>query len=222
MRTIYEEQSIDIIQQAGEDHGEGLYGLASFGNETSLFTRIVKLSGVPVQFITIDSGFRMDGTDSLQERLSRRDGFDPLVFGPSAEDVKTIKAVELWKTDLSKYHEITRYEPLRRAVGELGVTGLMSGIRAGQTAHRATLEVVEPGAAGEVRIHPLLNWPEEQAELYIARHGLLRHPKFYEGYGSVGDWTTTSPGQGRDGRELPNSECGLHVTEDGRLVRTAS
>jgi len=221
MRTIYEEQSIGIIQEAAEEHGEGLYGLASFGNETSLFTRVVKLADVPLRLITIDSGFRMDGTDSFQERLSSRDGFEPIVYSPSKEDVRTIKALRLWETNLDEYHRITRYEPLRQAIGELGVTGLMSGIRSGQTAHRATLEVIEPGAFGETRIHPLLNWPEEQAERYIARHALLRHPKFYEGFGSIGDEPLTTPGAGRKGRELPQSECGLHVV-DGRLVRAAA
>jgi phosphoadenosine phosphosulfate reductase len=222
MRTIYEEQSVGIIRDAAEEHGEGLRSLLSFGNDSALLSRIIKISGVPVEFVTIDSGFRLPGTASFQDRLSKRDGFEPRVFGPSEEDVRAIKAVELWETDLDRYHEITRYEPLRRAIGELGITGLLSGIRGGQTGHRATLEVTGPGATGESRIHPLLNWPEEQAERYFERHRLLRHPLYYQGYGSIGDWTTTMPGEGREGRELPDSECGLHVTDDGRLVRAAS
>ncbi len=107
-------------------------------------------------------------------------------------------------------------------VGELGVAGLLSGVRAGQTANRAALHQTEPGKDGETRIHPLLGWSEEQAAHYFKEHGLLRHPLYYQGYGSVGDWTTTLPGQGREGRELPGSECGLHVTADGRLVRAVS
>ncbi|HEX5744079.1 MAG TPA: phosphoadenosine phosphosulfate reductase family protein [Candidatus Saccharimonadales bacterium] len=222
MRTIYEEQSIDIIEQAAEDHGEGLHALISFGNESALLSRIIKLAGVPVEYVTIDSGFRMPGTDSFQTRLSNMDGFEPHIYGPAEEDVRTIKAVELWETDLDRYHEITRYEPLRRAIGERGITGLLSGVRYGQTAHRATMDVIGPGVAGETRIHPLLHWPEEQAELYFDRHGLLRHPQYYQGYGSVGDWTTTKRGEGRQGRGLHNGECGLHVNEEGRLVRSAA
>ncbi len=213
--------AIEISQEASAEFGEGLYALTSFGNESALLPDILQKAGVEAAFITIDTGFWFPETYEFKDELTERYGFDLHVYGPSEEDAATILEDRLWETDIDEYHEITKHEPLRRAIGELGVTGLLSGVRAGQTANRAALSQKEPGKDGETRVHPLLGWSEEQAARYFEEHGLPRHPLYYQGYGSVGDWTTTLPGQGRAGRELPGSECGLHLTSDGRLVRAA-
>lgn len=214
--------AIETSQWAAAEYGDGLYGLTSFGNESALLFDVLEKSGVEVDFITIDTGFRFPETQAFQERLIERYGRGLEVYGPAEEDIAAILKTELWETDIDRYHEITKHEPLRRAIAEHGVAALFAGVRAGQTANRGTLREVEHGKDGEVRVHPLLGWSEEQAAEYFERHGLPRHPLYYQGYGSIGDWTITRPGTGREGRNLPSGECGLNVTDDGRLVRAAS
>jgi phosphoadenosine phosphosulfate reductase len=211
--------AIETSQWAAEEFGEGLYGLTSFGAESALLFDVLEKSGVEVDFITIDTGFRFPETQVFQEQLINRYKRGLEIYGPTKKDAEIVLKTELWKSNIDEYHEITKREPLRRAIAELGVTALFTGVRAGQTANRATLRQVEPGKDGETRVHPLLGWSEEQANEYFVRHGLPRPPLFFRGYGSIGDWTTTEPGVGREGRELPNQECGLHVTNDGKLIR---
>ena len=214
--------AIETSQWAAEEFGQGLYALTSFGNESALLPNVLQNAGVETRFITIDTGFWFPETHDFKDRLTNRYSLDLRVYGPAREDIKTILKTRLWETDIDAYHEITKHEPLRRAIGELGVTGLLAGVRGGQTANRATLGQVVLGKEGETRIHPLLGWSEEQAAHYFKAHNLPRHPLYYRGYGSIGDWTLTKPGSGREGRELPASECGLHITEDGQLIRAAS
>jgi phosphoadenosine phosphosulfate reductase len=215
-------KAIEVSQRAAEEFGDGLYALTSFGNESALLPDILQKAGVETTFITVDTGFWFPETHNFKDELTTRYGLALEAYGPSEEDVDTVLDARLWEEDLDAYHEIVKHEPLRRAIDELGVTGLLAGVRAGQTATRATLSEVGQGNDGETRIHPLLGISEEQASEYFERHDLPRHPLYYQGYGSVGDWTTTTPGQGREGRELPGSECGLHLTTDGRLVRAVS
>lgn len=214
--------AIETSQWAATEFGEGLYALTSFGNESALLPDILEKAGIEVGFITIDTGFWFPETYDFKEQLTGRYGLDLHVYGPAEVDIEAIKQARLWEEDLDAYHEITKHEPLRRAIRELGVTALLSGVRAGQTSNRATLQHTEPGTGGETRIHPLLDWTEDRAERYFELRNLPRHPLYYQGYGSVGDWTTTRPGIGREGRELPNQECGLHVAAGGRLVRAAA
>lgn len=214
--------AIETSRWAAEEFGEGLHALTSFGNESALLPDVLQSAGVQVRFITIDTGFWFPETHAFRDELTARYGLEVEAYGPSEDDIARILETRLWETDIDAYHDIVKHEPLSRAIAELGVTGLLAGVRAGQTANRASLGAVEPGKDGEQRIHPLLEVTEEEAAAYFERHGLPRHPLFYQGYGSVGDWTTTRPGPGRAGRELPESECGLHVAEDGRLMRTAS
>ena len=217
--TTYETQAIETIQEAAANHGEGLYALTSFGVESALLFDLVNKAGVKVDFLSIDTGFWFPETYDFKDELTDRYQRLTCLYGPDANDVAAITDSRLWETDIDQYHEITKHEPLRRAIRELGVTALLSGVRAGQTPNRAELRTVEPGRDGEVRLHPLLNWTEERAGQYFEDQGLPRHPLYAFGYGSVGDWTTTRPGMGRGGRDLPHSECGLHVAADGRLVR---
>jgi phosphoadenosine phosphosulfate reductase len=214
--------AIETSQWAAEEFGDGLYALTSFGVESALLPHVLQEAGVKQPFITINTGFWFPETHDFREELSARYGLDVRVYGPSAEAAANIFEARLWETDIDEYHEITKHEPLRRAIGELGVTGLLAGVRGGQTANRLRLDQVKAGKDAETRVHPLLGISEAEATIYFEHHDLLRHPLYYQGYGSVGDWTTTRPGKGRAGRDLPGSECGLHVASDNSPVRVAS
>jgi phosphoadenosine phosphosulfate reductase len=125
----------------------------------------------------------------------------------------------LWEKDIDAYHRIVKVEPLKRAIEELNVGALLQGVRADQSESRANLKVVEDGQHGESRIHPLLNWKKEHIEAYLAEENIPRNLLVYEGYESIGDWTTTVPGFGRSGRQLGiTNGCGLVVGEGNRLV----
>src|SRR5690606_9686010 len=131
--------------------------------------------------------------------LQNRFGFKVFTYGPDRSEIEQVAFDRLWEKDLDEYHRIVKQEPLERAVNDLGVGALLQGVRSEQTSARANLSVVEEGLYGEDRVHPVLNWKKQEVEDYLANENIPRNLLVYEGYESIGDWTTTVPGFGRAG-----------------------
>jgi phosphoadenosine phosphosulfate reductase len=208
----YEAESIDIIKQAKAEHGAGLYTLSSFGNESAAQLSVIYDSGEDIPVLALDTGFWMPETRQHQRNLQQRFGFELRRYRPHPVVRAAIRANQTWETDLAEYNRLTKLEPLSRAIAELGITALLSGVRRHQNDHRSRLGTYAIGNDEEWRIHPLIDWPEDVVGGYFTAKDLPYHPLRAEGYGSIGDWTITRPGQGRSGRGLGGmSECGLHV-----------
>jgi phosphoadenosine phosphosulfate reductase len=78
-----------------------------------------------------------------------------------------------------------------------------------------------------VKIHPILDWDQEQVEDYLKQYELPRHPLYDEGYKSIGDVHSTLPvveGQDeRSGRLLgAKKECGMHLSAEQNTSLSAS
>jgi len=218
----YVENSVDSIRQAADEFGEGLFALSSFGADSALTLDLLQRSGADVPVLAIDTGFWFPETHAFREYLEERYGFSAVTYGPTHDTVLEVSAVELWTSNKDEYHRLTKLEPLGRAIGELGITALISGVRGHQTANRSALKLRGIGDDGEVRIHPVVGWTTQDVANYFTRMRLPRHPLTEKGYGSIGDRTTTRPGSGREGRDLgDSSECGLHIASDGTLIRAA-
>lgn len=219
---IYKEQqkeSIEIIKDAYRRYGKGLYALSSFGADAGTLLSLVRKTGLKIPVITIDTGFLFPETHLYKLTLQNKFGFRVITYGPYKDEVEQIAFDRLWEKDIDEYHRTVKIEPLRRAIEDLGVGALLQGVRADQTKARAGLSIVEEGQYGEDRIHPLLRWKKEQVENYQADENIPRNLLVYEGYESIGDWTTTMPGLGRSGRKLGiTNGCGLVIGEGGKLV----
>jgi phosphoadenosine phosphosulfate reductase len=119
---------------------------------------------------------------------------------------------------LSRYHEIRKVEPLRRALRDLGARAWMAGLRAEQTSHRRRLGRVTR-QWGVVKIHPLLNMTKDDVERYLRVYALPHHPLEQQGYATVGDWHSSRPVRATDGHGRATrfngvvEECGIHLGE---------
>lgn len=214
-----QEEAIKTIKEAYDRYGKGLYALSSFGADAGTLLSLIKKSGIRIPVITIDTGFLFPETHLYKFTLQNRFGFRVITYGPYKDEVEQVAFDRLWEKDIDAYHRIVKTEPLKRAVDELNIGALLQGVRADQTEARANLAVVEEGQYGEDRVHPLLDWKKEQVESYLTEENIPRNLLIYEGYESIGDWTTTVPGFGRSGRQLGiTNGCGLVVGEGGRLV----
>lgn len=210
--TEYEDQSIHIIEQSKEEFGSGLFALTSFGNESALLLNLIKKSGAGIPVLTVDTGFWFPETRQHQHALEHQLGFTALKYRPDDTRLAQIEEARLWEADLDEYNRLTKVSPLSQAIGELGVTALLSGVRSHQNDNRGSFNTYGIGNDDEWRIHPVLDWTESAVADYFRHEDLPRHPLQAQGYGSVGDWTITVPGSRRQGRNLgAKSECGLHV-----------
>jgi phosphoadenosine phosphosulfate reductase len=199
----------DIVAWSAETFGDKLALLSSFGADSGLMIKMLAESGLDVGVVTIDTGFLFPATIEHRNRLQDRFGFNLHIISPTAEQIEYVEETRLWEHDLDRYHELTKLAPLRNTIQQLGITALMSGVRSWQTEHRSEKEILEIGQDGEYRIHPLLFWTRQESDEYMA--DVEKHPLVSKGYESIGDWTTTTPGRGRSGRQLGEKlECGLH------------
>lgn len=221
---VAELDAVETIQWAYDQFGEGLYMSSSFGVESALMFDLVKRSGLDIPVITIDTEFWFGTTRQFKDQLAAEYGNEIHVFGPTHDEFRAASRLvdkgfqeergsETYAANVKKYNQLTKLAPMRRAIDFLGITALLSGVRADQTENRSTLQKIDTGRHGEYRVHPVLDWTERQSKEYFLLKGLQRHPLFYRGYASIGDWPLTKPGSDRSetrsalGEKL---ECGLH------------
>jgi phosphoadenosine phosphosulfate reductase len=115
---------------------------------------------------------------------------------------------------------------LRKTLPMIGVLRnydcVLTGRKRFQTADRNKMDIVEVQESW-LRVNPLHDWSREQVLGYLEARGILEHPLVSQGYASIGCEPCTEPSSdARAGRwaGTPKTECGIHITEDGKTVRT--
>lgn len=123
----------------------------------------------------------------------------------------------LWDSDLDKFHQLTKIEPLERGFKELQAIAWITGRRRNQSSIRATTPIFQFDKKQRLKINPLATWTSEDVWAYVAEHDVIYNPLHDQGYLSIGDEPTTTPvSQGEDERAgrwrgKDRSECGMHV-----------
>jgi phosphoadenosine phosphosulfate reductase len=206
--------AVETIQWADREFGSKLYLPTSVGVESVVMFKLVELAGVETDSFAIESGYWFPQT--YQHLGTLRSLFDAEIslFRPNEEEAEIARQlVKENRFDIEEnekaYNRVVKLNPMSRAIKELGAAALLSGVRSYQTENRKNLGKIRMGRDGEYRVHPIINWAEDQINDFIKEHNLPRHPLYREGYGSVGDMPLTQLGIGREGRD--NKECGLHT-----------
>jgi phosphoadenosine phosphosulfate reductase len=123
----------------------------------------------------------------------------------------------LWDTDILKFHDLTKIEPLQRGLSELHTVAWITGRRRDQATTRADMPVFELDKQGRLKINPLASWTRKDSWAYVAKHGMIYNPLHDQGYPSIGDEPITTPvAEGEDERAgrwrgTGKTECGIHI-----------
>jgi len=113
---------------------------------------------------------------------------------------------------------VRKVEPLRRALA--GASGWITGLRAGQSAQRRSVGLVEADdARGLLKLNPLFDWTRDAAAAFAHEHAVPINPLHEQGFLSIGCAPCTRavrPGEPeRAGRwwweDDAGKECGLHL-----------
>ena len=219
----------ECVARCAELFGDRLVMSTSFGIQSAVLLHLA-VSAIPrIPVVWIDTGYLPKETYSYAETLTERLGLDLRVY-QSALSPARMEAVHgrLWETgrreDLDVYHRIRKIEPMQRALTELRATAWLSGVRRSQAGTRREL----PGVMlqwGVVKVHPILDWSDEEVTRYLREHELPPHPLEEQGYATVGDRHLSRPLE--EGEASPRAsrfgglkeECGLHGRPSGeRLV----
>ena len=105
----------------------------------------------------------------------------------------------LWESNPDLYLAIAKIEPLNRAL--LDLDAWITGIRRDQSPLRADAPKLGWDEKHELwKANPLADWSDDDCWAYIRERDLPYNKLHDQGYESIGDTHSTTPGKGRDGR----------------------
>jgi phosphoadenosine phosphosulfate reductase len=192
--------------------------ITSFGIQSAVLLHMAAAHDPALPVIWVDTGYLPPETYRYAEQLTDLLALNLHVTQAELSPAR-MEALhgQLWATgdadDMERYHRMRKVEPLDRAFEAIGVACWASGVRGGQTDHRASMLPLQP-VRGRWSLRPLLSWTNRDIYYYMQTHGLPQHPLFEQGYSTVGDWHSSRPddGSGRATRFRGlRQECGIHV-----------
>ncbi len=99
----------------------------------------------------------------------------------------------LWDKDVTKFHQLTKVEPLQRGLKELGTIAWITGRRRDQAETRTEMPIFELDAEQRLQVNPLANWTRKETWAYVFEHDVIYNPLHDQGYSSIGDEPLTTP-----------------------------
>ncbi|WP_217555834.1 phosphoadenylyl-sulfate reductase [Vibrio metschnikovii] len=201
------------------EHLEGSHVLSSsFGIQAALMLHLVSQIKPDIQVILTDTGYLFPETyqfiDQLLESLNLNLHVTRAEITPAWQEAKYGKLWEQGIDGISRYNQINKVEPLRRAFDELRVSTWFSGLRREQSQSRANLPILSI-QNNVFKFLPVIDWSNKDVHYYLKENNLPYHPLWEQGYLSVGDWHTTrqwKPGMSEEETRFfgLKRECGLH------------
>ena len=102
-------------------------------------------------------------TYQYAETLSQKMDFNLRVYSSNLSSAfQEARHGKLWeggKEEMSKYNFINKREPMNRALGELGATIWLAGLRRSQSKFRENINFIEEHA-GIYKLYPILDWDD--------------------------------------------------------------
>ena len=205
---------------------------SSFGAESAVLLHLLSKVAPQVPVLFLDTGYHFTQTLQFRRELARDLGLTVLDLRPDRSVAQQDAALgaDLFAGDPDRCCQLRKTVPLRRALQSFD--GWATGVRRAQTPERAGTPLVEARRHDDrwlVKVAPLAAWSDADVDRYLHLHGLPRHPLADRGYPSIGCEPCTSrvePGQdpraGRWSSFDDKTECGIHLAEDGRVVRATT
>lgn len=206
----------------------------SFGLEDQVLTHMLVAAGLPVEFVTLDTGRLFAEVYALWAETEARYGIVIRPFYPRNDALELL----VRQNGINGFYgsrdarngccDIRKVEPLGRALA--GTDIWITGLRADQSAARGGTAFAEVDAVrGLLKVNPLLDWSRDEALAFATANAVPLNPLHGRGFVSIGCQPCTraiAPGEPeRAGRwwweDDAAKECGLHVGADGRLGRAA-
>jgi phosphoadenosine phosphosulfate reductase len=178
----------------------------SFQKEESVLLDMLFGLEPNARVFAIDTHYLFPETYELWSEVERR-------YGTRIERFEGGRVEEgLWETKPDLYLAIAKLEPLTRVLLDLDCW--VTGIRREQAATRANASKLAWDEAHELwKANPLADWSADDCWTYIKERDLPYNALHDQGYASIGDTHSTTPGEGREGRwaGTERTECGLHT-----------
>jgi phosphoadenosine phosphosulfate reductase len=220
-----------IIQAGIAKTGIAKTGIAS----TGIASTGIAETGNDVRFATLDTGRLFLETHAVWAETEQRYGIRVEAFYPRAGALEALVAANgingFYRSAAARHAccAVRKVEPLDRALH--GAAVWLTGLRADQSGSRRNLDFVAYDTDRRLlKVSPLLDWSRDQVAALVRDAGVPHNTLHDKGFLSIGCAPCTravvAGEPERSGRwwweQDEARECGLHLTPDGRLVRSGS
>lgn len=191
---------------------------SSFGIQAAVMLHLVTQAAPDIPVVLIDTGYLFPETYRFVDELVARLHLNLKVYrpplSPAWQEARTGRLWERGREGIEQYNRIHKVEPMQRALRELEAGTWFAGLRRHQSRSREGLSVLRH-QWGCLKVHPLIDWRDQDVHRYLRQHQLRYHPLWEQGYVSVGDvHTSRPPAAGMLDEETRffglTRECGLH------------
>jgi phosphoadenosine phosphosulfate reductase len=204
----------------------------SLGIEDQALTHAIRSESLDIEISTLDTGRLFPEAYDVWAKTEEKYGFRIKALFPQAQAVQELVADQgingfYYGLAMRKACcHVRKIEPLGRALA--GAQAWVVGLRGDQSDHRSGLRYVEyDEARGLIKASPLLDFTRDDVVAYVKAHDAPINALHEQGFLSIGCAPCTralQPGEPeRAGRwwweSEDKKECGLHVSDDGNLVR---
>ena len=215
---LEQKTALERVQWAAENLESELVLSSSFGIQAAVCLHLITSVKADIPIILTDTGYLFPETyhfiDDLTEQLNLNLKIYRAGYSPAWQEARYGKLWEDGIEGLTKYNQINKVEPMKRALKELNAKTWFSGLRRSQSSSRGHLPVLSIQNSC-FKFLPIIDWTNKQVHYYLEENGLSYHPLWDKGYVSVGDVQTSSPLEvGMSEEETRffglKRECGLH------------
>lgn len=204
----------DILKWAHERYGDKLVVVTSFQITGIVTLHMLRQITDNVQVMTLDTGLLfpetyqlIDDVESALDITVQR--IKPTLSLPTqAREHGSL----LWETNPNQCCNLRKTIPLHDALQPY--SAWVTGLRRDQSPTRANTPVIDWDTRNDMlKVMPFATWTEDMLWTYLNAHDLPYNPLHDRGYPSIGCYTCTLSGKGRDGRwsNTAKTECGIHV-----------
>jgi phosphoadenosine phosphosulfate reductase len=214
----------DILAWCVENIPQGLVQTSAFNIDDLVITDILYRDlkpSTPVPVIFLDTLFHFRETLELVEKAKEIYHLNLQTYKildvNSREEFTAKFGEALWDTDIVKFHDVTKIEPLQRGLDELNTVAWITGRRRDQAVTRANMPIFELDSQNRLKVNPLAPWTRKDSWNYASENSMIYNPLHDQGYPSIGDEPITTPvGEGEDERAgrwrgTGKTECGIHI-----------
>jgi phosphoadenosine phosphosulfate reductase len=207
----------------------------SFGLEDQALTHLIFTEKLAIEIVTLDTGRLFPSTYKLWQETEERYGARIRSYHPDGTALAALIADSgangfyFSKAARLDCCGVRKVEPLRRALA--GAEAWVTGLRADQSDGRADVALAAwDEERGLIKAAPLFDWTRQAVADFCAAEQVPINVLHTQGFPSIGCEPCTRAVRAgepeRAGRwwwETDEAkECGLHVADDGRLVRRAA
>jgi len=233
MNEVLSQQSLEAVLEWCCTALPELVQVTSFGSTGMVIIHALHKLNKKMPTIFLDTLYHFEETIEHAKETQKKYGLDLHWYhcklaSTRAEFERIFQSTDLWISNPHKYEQLTKVEPLERALDELKVSSWISGRRRDQGGMRNELQILEIDEVdGRLKVNPLAYWSKDEIWSYLRREGVPYNPLFDKSYTSIGDSVTTKqnadPNQGeRAGRfyqfGAAKTECGIHNRKKPQVV----